>query len=97
MNATPTDEAFERALKDPSRVFPAPAAVLRSDLSPSRKVEVLRRWELDARELAVADDESMVGDAPSGILLQQIRDALRALGAGGDPRNAAPTMHGGHG
>jgi hypothetical protein len=84
-------------LKDPSRVFPTPEAVLQSDLPPASKVEVLRRWELDARELAVADEESMLGDGPGGVLLQQIRDALRALGAAGDPRQAAPTKHGGRG
>jgi hypothetical protein len=81
--------------KVPSELFPTPDAVVRCDLTTERKVEILRGWELDARELAVADDENMTGDGSAGAVLQQIRDALRALGAAGDPQQAAPTKHGG--
>jgi hypothetical protein len=40
--------------------------VERSDLSREQKVEILRRWEYDMRELQVADDESMTAKEPPG-------------------------------
>jgi hypothetical protein len=68
--------------------------VRRDVLSRPRKIEVLRRWEQDARDLQVAADENMAGD-DSASLLQRIHEALRALGADPDPDRGAPTKHGG--
>jgi hypothetical protein len=70
------------------------AVVSRDDLPRWKKIEILRRWEQDARALEVADDENMSGES-SGDLLQQVREALRALGADRDPDRGAPTKQGG--
>lgn len=56
--AAPLD--LERALEDPAAVFGAPEAVVdRPDLAPAQKAEILRRWEYDAAENAVATEEGM--------------------------------------
>ena len=69
---------------------------LRDDpsLSRDRKVDLLRGWEEDARELEVAADESMAGGEPS--YLSRIREALRDLNAAEDTDDdGRPTRHGG--
>jgi hypothetical protein len=89
--------ARDQAVRDPSATFATPAAVVqREDLSRTRKIEILRRWEQDARALEVADEENMGGERTVTVsVLQEVREALRALGAGQGPRRAAPTKHGG--
>jgi hypothetical protein len=50
---------IEKALLNPAMVFKNPQEVVESnDLSPEQKIEILRRWEYDVRELQVADEES---------------------------------------
>ena len=63
----------------------------------SKKIEILRRWEYDAREMQVADDEGMTAPAsqPQTAPLDSILKALRALGAPSDPEKSAPTKQGG--
>ena len=71
---------FEEALKDPGRFFDAPDEVVNAaGLTREQKLEILRRWDADARLLMVASDENM----PGGELqqLQAVHDAMRALGA----------------
>jgi len=68
----------ERALADPARAFESPEAVLQSGLSREEKVEILRRWEFDLRDLAVAEEENMGGGEDSA-LLPRVRQALRSL------------------
>jgi hypothetical protein len=59
---------LEKAKLDPSSVFDAPAAVCNSvELTPEQKIEILRRWEYDARELQVAAEENM-GEGPGKLL-----------------------------
>ena len=68
---------LERALLVPSIVFKTPEEVLQSEeLSREQKIEILRRWEYDARELQVAEEENMVG-SNSDILDQIMRALLR--------------------
>ena len=70
----------ETALKDPRRYFDAPGDVVAAaGLSRERKIEILKRWETDARLLMVASEESMSGGEPQQ--LQAVHEALRALGA----------------
>jgi hypothetical protein len=84
----------EKALVDPSLVFKTPEEVLqRKDLSREQKIEILRRWEYDVRELQVAEDESMSGPQP--VTLDVVLNALRALGAPADTERSAPTKQGG--
>jgi hypothetical protein len=74
----------ERARLDPGAVFASPEAV-RDDprLAHGDKVDILRRWEYDARELSVAEEEGMGGGEPP--LLDRIEAALHALTGYPDP------------
>jgi hypothetical protein len=66
------------ALNDPGSVFAGPEAVAESpDLTREEKVRVLRSWEYDAAELAVAEEEGMQGQPNN--LLQRILLALTGL------------------
>ena len=85
---------MEQALLDPGSVFSSPEALLdHAALSREQKIEILRRWEYDAAEVAVAVEEGM----PNGEddLLRQILLALGRLAGGVDPEKVAPTkQHG---
>jgi hypothetical protein len=84
---------IDKALLDPTSVFKTPEDVLKAqDLTREQKIEILRRWEYDARELQVADDESMTGG--SNNLLQRVLESLSALGYVPDPDKEPPTMQG---
>jgi hypothetical protein len=73
---------LQQALDDPSSVFAAPADVVRSeDISREQKIQILRRWEYDARSLEVAQDENMMGGR--GSMLAEVLDALHTLGEKG--------------
>lgn len=53
---------LDQALLDPTSVFSRPEDVVREvDLSRLDKIRILKRWEYDARELEVADEENMGG------------------------------------
>jgi hypothetical protein len=80
--------------KDPGLVFKTPGEVLaNNELTRAQKIEILRRWEYDVRELQVADEEGMEGPEP--VTLDAVLDALRTLGAPEDAENSAPTKQGG--
>lgn len=82
---------LERARLDPASAFDSPDAVLtHPELSREQRIEILRRWEYDARELQVAEAENMGGGEAAH--LDEILRALDALGA--DARDRAPTQHG---
>jgi hypothetical protein len=78
MTAQPVD--FDEALKDPASFFDAPQDVVDAPgLERAQRIEILKRWEMDARQLMVASDENMAGGEPQQ--LQAVQDALRSLGA----------------
>jgi hypothetical protein len=84
----------EKALLDPGSVFRAPQELLgNNELSRQQKIEILRRWEYDVRQLQVAEEESMEGPQP--VTLEAVLRALRAIGAPADPERYAPTKQGG--
>ncbi len=84
---------LEKALLDPASVFETPADVCdEPSMSIEDKVRVLRRWEYDARELQVADEENMAGDRTD--LLDQVLGALARLRQPGGSQ-ASPTKQGG--
>jgi hypothetical protein len=89
-----TAEDIERALLDPGAVFDDPDAVVAAPLAHADKVAILRRWEFDARELQVADDEGMQGGERAGGVLQRVTDALRELGESPAHDRPPPTKHG---
>ena len=86
----------KKALTDPSAVFKKPQEVIETDgLSREQKIEILRRWEYDVRELQVADEEGMAPADPQPVVLDLILNALRTLGAPADIERSAPTKQGG--
>ena len=95
MNIKMTKEQVAKALIDPASVFPNPMAVVAEDaLSTARKIEILKRWEYDAKEMQVAVEEGFpAGD--SGALLDAVIAALHRLGAGPDLEHSPPTKQGG--
>jgi len=64
-------------LPDPKHVLTDPS------LTTQQKIEKLRRWSYDAREIDVANEEGM-GGIPRPSNLGAIQDALRELGANDD-------------
>lgn len=86
----------KKALLDPSMVFNKPRDVVSCDeLNRTQKIEILRRWEYDARELQVADEESMTAPRPERVTLDAVLEALRALDAPAEVDRSAPTKQGG--
>lgn len=69
-------------LRDPGEAFDSPAQVLdTSKLSREQKIEILQRWEDDARQLLRAQSEGMDGENKGAETLKQVQDALESLGA----------------
>jgi hypothetical protein len=86
----------KKALINPSAIFDKPEEIVETnDLSREQKIEILRRWEYDARELQVADEEGMAPSNPQPSILDAILNALRSLGAPADVEHSAPTKQGG--
>jgi uncharacterized membrane protein len=87
-------QEFEKALLDPQSVFETPQDVVHArGLSTASKIEILRRWEYNAAEEAVALEEGMPGQE-SG-LLREILLAIGELGGSIDTERTGPTkQHG---
>ncbi len=78
-------------MKNPENHYGTPEALLRAtDISRAEKIDLLREWEYDQRELSVAQSEGMQGDDREGRLgdesnlLPRIQGALKELGADSD-------------
>lgn len=85
-------QEFEKALLDPQSVFETPQDVVHArGLSTASKIEILRRWEYNAAEEAVALEEGMPGEE-SGIL-REILLAIGELGGSIDTERTGPTKH----
>ena len=81
---------LEKAQLDPGSVFPGPEELRdHAGLTQEQKIEILRRWAYDASELAVAEEEGMLGGETS--LLAQVLSALDALTGGYDAEHSPPT------
>lgn len=90
MGADEIDVDLEKALLDPGSVFATPEQLRdHFGLRREQKIEILRRWAYDASELAVAEEEGMVGGEPSH--LARILAALHALTGGYDVEHSPPT------
>ncbi len=81
----------KKAMLDPTSVFKDPEEVVASDeLNRDQKIEILRRWEYDARQLEVAEEE-----AGMAVLRPEMFDlivqALHLLGAERDTEHTPPT------
>ena len=85
---------IDRAILDPAGVFKVPSEVLQSsELTKEQMIMILRQWEYDARELEVAEEESMIGN--NTHLLDQVQKALMELGGNRDPNHSSPNKQGG--
>jgi hypothetical protein len=83
---------LEQAFLDPGSVFSNPEEVLAQEaLTYEQKVEVLRRWEYDASEGAVAEEEGMPGAETATV--HQVLVALHKLTGGVDVEHTGPTKH----
>lgn len=84
----------EKANLDPTSVFSTPEDVYNEEtLTQEQKISILRRWEYDARELAVAEEENMTGGPPSR--LEEVLRVLNRLVEEQDKGPSAPTKQGG--
>lgn len=55
------DEVYKRALIDPSSVFKDPQDIFdATHLTHQQKIELLRRWDVDALEIETAQTEGMI-------------------------------------
>ncbi|MBN9353357.1 MAG: hypothetical protein J0H04_05015 [Hyphomicrobium denitrificans] len=80
---TLTKQELTEAITSPVSIFDFPLEVVACPgLSRDQKIEILKRWELDARALQRATDENMSGDEPN--LLDEVNRALMML----DPENS---------
>lgn len=85
---------LQKALLDPTSVFKTPEEVVRNqELTREQKIDILRRWEYDARELQVAQEENMRTNQPD--ILDSILKALNMLHAKDLKDHSAPTKQGG--
>ncbi|MBO6521220.1 MAG: hypothetical protein JJ900_09885 [Rhodospirillales bacterium] len=77
--APDTTGRLEAMMADPAGHFQNPAEVVDAqDLSDAEKVEILRAWEVDARQLMAAAEENMLGGEDAH--LDDVVDALARLG-----------------
>ena len=80
-----------KAMLDPTKVFKEPKDLVASnELTRNQKIEILRRWEHDARALELAEDEA--GTAILGPeMFDRVVQALHTLGAERDTEHSPPT------
>lgn len=83
-----------KAKLDPSSVYQTPSEVV-DDTTISRedKIEILRVWEYDAREIQVAEEENM--PSVNSQMLDEVLRALEQLNAGPETKKYAPNKQGG--
>lgn len=76
---------LQHAKLDPASEFKHPMNVVNEKgLSREEKIDILKRWAYDAREMSVAEEENMLGKESNGEILQAIQHALLALGVTSD-------------
>jgi hypothetical protein len=91
--ATSKSTELAKARLDPGSVFETPEELVNHPgLKGEEKADLLRRWAYDASELAVAEEEGMVGG--EGTLLRRILLALDTLTGGYDVDHTPPTKQG---
>ncbi len=79
------------AMLAPTMVFEDPMDVVANDeLTRDQKVEILRRWEYDARQLEIAEEEAgMAVRRPE--MFDLVLQALHTLGVARDIEHTPPT------
>ena len=80
-----------KAMLDPTMVFKDPKDVVANvELTRDQKIEILRRWEYDARQLEVAEEEAgMAVRQPD--MFDRVVQALHMLDVDRDTEHTPPT------
>jgi hypothetical protein len=80
-----------KAKLDPTMVFEDPKDVVANvELTRDQKIEILRRWEYDARQLEVAEEEAgMAVRRPE--MFDLVLQAMHTLGVERDIEHTPPT------
>ena len=80
-----------KAMLDPTMVFEEPKEVVASnELTRNQKIEILHRWEFDARQLEVAEEEAgMAVLRPE--MFGRVLQALHMLNVDRDTEHTPPT------
>ena len=80
-----------KAMLDPTMVFEDPKDVVANvELTRDQKIEILRRWEYDARQLEVAEEEAgMAVRRPE--MFDLVLQAMHTLGVERDIEHTPPT------
>ncbi len=82
---------IKKAMLDPTMVFKDPNEVVASDeLTRDQKIEILCRWEYDAHQLEVAEEEAGMG-VRRPEMLDRVFQALHTLGVERDTEHTPPT------
>ncbi len=82
---------MKMAMLDPTMVFENPKDVVANEeLSRDQKIEILHRWEYDARELEVAEEEAGM-ECRSPEIFDLVVQALHTLGVERDTEHSPPT------
>lgn len=80
---------FDAAIQAPATVFARPADIVTAPgLTREQRIRLLRQWEWEALQLEVATEENMPGRNPDRTPLSEIREALKRVGATGEPGSA---------
>jgi hypothetical protein len=86
---------LELAKLDPSSVFKNPWNVLNENtLTREQKIDILRRWSYDEREILVAEEENMLDFNNQQSVLHDILKCLLELGIEDDEERHPPTKQG---
>ncbi len=82
---------LKKAMLDPTMVFNDPKDVVANvELTRDQKIEILRRWEYDAHQLEVAEEEAgMAVRRPD--MFDRVVQALHALDVTRDVEHTPPT------
>jgi hypothetical protein len=90
MTESDSEINLEQARLDPGSVFSNPEELRdQCGLTREQKIEILRRWAYDASELAVSEEEGMIGGESSQ--LARILSVLDSLTGGYDVEHSPPT------
>lgn len=89
-----TNTRLDEAMMNPAAVFRHPQEVIDLEsIDREQKLLILKRWEQDARELAVAEEEGMTGNN-SGNLLSEIIKRIDKLDPTFHQSQSSPDKHG---
>lgn len=83
---------LEKAKMDPGSVFRSPHDIVKEEtLTREEKIDLLRRWAYDEREMAVAEEENMLSSQvePSNRLTEILKSLLE-LGVRSDQKDSPP-------